>query len=418
MQISYIFVIYKLINMKILHTSDWHLGHRLHEQLQGFEQEAFLKWLHAYIDENSVDVLLVSGDVFDTAYPSSQSMTLFYDLLGNLLRNTSCKHIVITAGNHDSPGTLEAPKELMHYFSINMIGKAGDDIRDEILSLDVNGEKLTIAAVPYLRDRDIRRAVAGISFDEIEKRYRTALINHYTQIAKDIEQSGEPDSVKIAMGHLFAIGAQQSDSEQRIYVGGLGDIAATDFPAIFDYVALGHLHRPQKVGGMDNIRYSGSPYIMSFSETGYDKKVIVIETKNNMIKEITEVTVPAFRQIYRIKGDIQECENKLRITNNKNEIPGPWIDITLDNSSDPGVGYQDINRIVEGMNLKVLNVKLKDRKQLAGLEQILDEDKKLTGLNPVEVFKKKCEEEGLVLNKESEIFDAFNEILNEIKDND
>ena len=400
--------------MKILHTSDWHLGHRLHEQLQDYEQEMFLEWLLKYIDDNDIDVLLVSGDIFDTAYPSAQSLTLFYDFLGNLLRNTGCKHVVVTAGNHDSPGTLEAPKELMRYFSINMIGKAGEDISGEILPLKVNDEELVVAAVPYLRDRDIRRAVTGITFDEIEQRYRTALTNHYQKIAEAIEENENPGSLKIAMGHLFAIGAQPSESEQRIYVGGLGDIAAADFPETFDYIALGHLHRPQMVGGKEHIRYSGSPYILSVSETEYEKKVVVIETENNTIQAINEITVPKFRHVYRITGKLDECRSKLEKINARNETPEPWVDIILDNSNDPGVGYQDINTIVEGMNLKVLNARLASIKQDTGIEQLIEEDKKLNDLKPVDIFKQKCEESGFNLEQQPEIFDAFNEILNQV----
>jgi exonuclease SbcD len=400
--------------MKILHTSDWHIGRRLHEQLQDYEQEKFLKWLLKYINENNIDVLLVSGDVFDTAYPSAQSMTLFYDFLGNLLKNTACKHIVVTAGNHDSPGTLESPKELMRYFSINMVGKAGVDVSDEILSLKVNDEELVVAAVPYLRDRDIRRAVTGLTFDEIEQRYRTALINHYRDIAKLIEENHNSDSLKIAMGHLFAIGAQPSETEQRIYVGGLGDITAGDFPGIFDYIALGHLHRPQKVDGKEHIRYSGSPYVMSFSETGYEKKVVVIETENNIIQSIDEITVPVFRKVHRLSGTLEECRRILEKINSQNETPEPWIDITLDNSNNPTVGYQDINTIVEGMNLKVLNVRLASTKQLAGIEQLIEEDKKLNDLKPEDVFRQKCAESEFNLDGQPEILDAFNEILNQV----
>jgi exonuclease SbcD len=109
--------------MKILHTSDWHLGHRLHEQSQSFEQEKFLEWLLKTIKNRNTDVLLVAGDIFDTAYPATHSLQIFYDFLAKVHTQTNCKHVVITAGNHDSPGTINAPKDLVRYFSINMVGK-------------------------------------------------------------------------------------------------------------------------------------------------------------------------------------------------------------------------------------------------------------------------------------------------------
>jgi len=398
--------------MKILHTSDWHIGHRLLEQSQQYEQERFFDWLLEYIRSNSIDILLVAGDIFDTAYPSSQSMTMFYDFLGNIVKKTDCQHIVITAGNHDSPGTLEAPKELVKYFSINMIGKADEDIKNEILKLNVKDEKAVIAAVPYLRDRDIRLAVAGEDFDTIEKKYRTALIKHYWKTAGEIEQVCKNNCVKIAMGHLFAIGAEQSDSEQRIYAGGLGDIAADDFPETFDYIALGHLHQAQKVGGKEHIRYSGSPIPYSFGEAKSDKKVIVIETANGKITNIENVDIPLFRDMFSATGSLAEIKGKLENINGKREEIESWVEIILDNDKDPSASYADVNTLIDGMRLKVLNVKLKNTVTVTGLEKLTDDDKKLNDLQPLDVFEKKCQEEGINLREEPELLDAFNEILN------
>ena len=149
--------------MKILHTADWHLGHRLHEHSQNEEQMLFLEWLENYIIDYKIDVLLISGDIFDTGTPSSQSLRMYYDFLIRLTK-TTCQHIVITGGNHDSPGTLNAPKELLNALSIKVIGRSSEDISEEIFKLTVNDEEIIIAAVPYLRDQDIRRAVAGETF--------------------------------------------------------------------------------------------------------------------------------------------------------------------------------------------------------------------------------------------------------------
>ncbi|MCF6242956.1 MAG: exonuclease subunit SbcD, partial [Bacteroidales bacterium] len=116
--------------MKILHTSDWHLGHRLHEQSQQYEQKEFLEWLIQFVSTVEIDVLLVAGDIFDTGYPSSQSMELFYRFLAQLYRNTQCKQVVMTAGNHDAPGTINAPGSFVRNFDISLIGKATENIED------------------------------------------------------------------------------------------------------------------------------------------------------------------------------------------------------------------------------------------------------------------------------------------------
>ena len=220
--------------MKILHTADWHLGHRLHEHSQIEEQILFLSWIENYITDENIDILLISGDVFDTGSPSNQSLELYYSFLVRL-NATTCHTVIITGGNHDSPGTLNAPKQLLNALSIKVVGKATENIEDEVFEIECNGEKVIIGAVPYLRDQDIRRAVAGESFDELTDRYKKALTNHYNEVAEHCKTINTTNLPVIAMGHLFAIGGSVSDSEQNIYVGTLGHIGADDFSDTFDY---------------------------------------------------------------------------------------------------------------------------------------------------------------------------------------
>jgi DNA repair protein SbcD/Mre11 len=402
--------------MKILHTSDWHLGHRLHEQSQYEEQLKFLSWLENYIDNNHIDILLVSGDVFDTGVPSTQSQKMYYDFLVNL-KKTNCKHIIITGGNHDAPGTINAPRELLNALSIHVIGKATDNIKDEVFEISINDEKIIIAAVPYLRDQDIRRAVAGESFEQIGDRYKAALKNHYNQLAEYCKTIKKQSTPIIAMGHLFAIGGFTSESEQSIYVGNLGDIGAKDFPDIFDYVALGHLHRPQKVSSQDHIRYSGSPIMLSFSEIGHEKKIVEIETETDKIANIKEVCLPGFREILRISGTVEECIDRLKSIDTDNHDLTPWVEVVLDNQSNSTIAYVEINKAVENLDLEVLKVTLKNEKKIAGLEQLINNSKHIKELSPIEVFKMKCKEQNFDLENNTEIFDAFNEVLQLAREN-
>lgn len=401
--------------MKILHTSDWHLGHRLHEQSQFQEQLLFLKWLENYIEQNKIDILLIAGDIFDTGVPSTQSQKMYYDFLINLTK-TCCKHIVIIGGNHDAPGTINAPKELLSALSINVVGKSTEDVKNEVFLLPVKNETAIIAAVPYLRDQDIRRAIAGETFEEVGDRYKNALINHYTKIAEYCKKINEANYPIIAMGHLFCIGGSTSDSERSIYVGNLGDIGANDFSDIFDYIALGHLHRPQKVGGKKHIRYSGSPYILSFSEINYDKNIVVIETKNNKIINIEDVIIPKFRKIFRITGTIDDCITQLIKEDEKQYDLTPWVELIIDNSKEK-ISFSEINRIAENLSIGVLKKTLKNKKEVLGLEQLVKNSKSIKELSPIEVFKMKCKEEDFDLNKNVEILDAFNEILQIVREN-
>jgi DNA repair protein SbcD/Mre11 len=394
--------------MKILHTSDWHLGHRLLEQSQMEEQLMFLNWLLDYIAVNDVDVLLVSGDVFDVGVPSAQAQKLYYDFLIRL-HTTSCREVIITGGNHDAPSTLNAPKELLNALSIRVVGKATENIEDEVFKISAKGVELIVAAIPYLRDQDIRRAVAAESADEINNRYKTALINHFTEVADYCKAIATTKIHVIAMGHLFAIGGKTSESEQSIYVGNLGDIGAKDFPEAFDYVALGHLHRAQTVGGNAHIRYSGSPYILSFSEVSHDKKVVEIEIDPAL--KITEITVPVFRKIVRIEGSVESCKAKLESLDQENNQLTPWVEVILNNENEASIGYKEINDFAKSIQPEVLKITVKDECKYDNLKSLVDNAQHIKSFSPLEVFKLKCEEMHVDLEEKPEILDAFNEIL-------
>ncbi|PHS08094.1 MAG: exonuclease sbcCD subunit D [Kordia sp.] len=398
--------------MKILHTADWHLGHRLHEQSQIEEQTLFLSWIENYIIDNNIDVLLISGDIFDTGSPSNQSLEMYYSFLVRL-KGTTCKSIIITGGNHDSAGTLNAPKYLLDALSIKVVGKATENIEDEVFEIEINEEKVIIAAVPYLRDGDIRRAVAGESFDELTDKYKKALINHYKASAEQCKLINTTNAPVIAMGHLFAIGGSVSDSEQNIYVGTLGHIGAEDFPTYFDYIALGHLHRPQIIGGNDKIRYSGSPHILSFSEINYDKKVIVLTIEDNKISKIDSDVIPRFREFYRLIGTMPECIDEFpNIISNTYKLT-PWVEIVL--KEDSTINTNDLNTAAEQYSFEILKMTLNNQRKIKGIEELLENTKTIKELLPTEVFNLKCEEMGFDLEKRPEVLDAFNEILQSVK---
>ena len=399
--------------MKILHTADWHLGHRLQDFSQIEEQQLFLQWLEQYIVEHKIDVLLLSGDVFDNASPSNQSLRMYYDFLVKLTQ-TACRSVVITGGNHDSPGTLNAPRELLNALSIKVVGKATEQVGDEVFTIDVDNEKLILAAVPYLRDQDIRSAVAGESFDDLTDRYKKALINHYAGVAEHCRQINIVQAPIIAMGHLFAVGGKLSDSEQNIYVGSLGHIGAGDFPDTFDYIALGHLHRPQIVGGNEQIRYSGSPYILSFSEINYAKQMVEISIENNAIQSINKVDIPRFREIYSLSGTKQECLDQFpAIISNQYRLT-PWVEIILDETDT--ISTDDLKMQAEIHEFEILKITLKNfDRRMMGIEEQLKQSQSIKELKPTEVFKLKCEEQNIDLDERTEIFDAFNEILQQVK---
>jgi len=401
--------------MKILHTSDWHLGHRLLEQSQQEEQALFLGWLIDYITSNGIDVLLVAGDVFDVGVPSAQAQKLYYDFLVQLHR-TSCREVIITGGNHDAPSTLNAPKELLNALSIRVVGKASENIVDEIFCITIGTENLIVAAVPFLRDQDIRRAIASETGDEIINRYKSALVRHYADIGLACQHLAGRDTKIIAMGHLFALGGKTSESEQSIYVGNLGDIGAGDFPAVFDYVALGHLHRAQSIGGKEQIRYSGSPYILSFSEVGLEKKVVEIVTGEHIL--IKEIPVPAFRKILQIKGTVDDCKLQLETLDKDTQPLTIWVEVILTAEKEAVLGYREIFDFAKNLTVEVLKVTVKDDRKFEHLKGLVDSAQNVKTFTPLEVFRLKCDELNVDLTENTDMLDAFNEILQLVTEND
>ena len=269
--------------LTLLHTSDWHLGRRLYGKPRYDEFKQFLDWQLQTLREQKVDVLLIAGDIFDTTAPSNQAQNLYYDFLSQVC-DTECRHVIIVAGNHDSASFLEAPKQLLKAFNIHIIGSMTDTPTDEVITLSDKSEQpeLIVMAVPYLRDRDVRTVGHGERLEDKERKLTQGIKAHYAQIA-DIAIAQQAQlhakykrSIPIvATGHLFTVGGQtmEGDGVRDLYVGSLGSIGAEIFHPQIDYVALGHLHIPQAVGGQPHIRYAGSPIAMGFGESRQQKQV-------------------------------------------------------------------------------------------------------------------------------------------------
>ena len=277
--------------LTLLHTSDWHLGRRLYGKPRYDEFKQFLDWQLQTLREQKVDALLIAGDIFDTTAPSNQAQNLYYDFLSQVC-DTECRHVIIVAGNHDSASFLEAPKQLLKAFNIHIIGSMTDTLTDEVITLsDKAGQpELIVMAVPYLRDRDVRTVGHGERLDDKERKLAQGIKAHYAQIADiAIAQQAQLKAKHkrtipiVAMGHLFTVGGQtmEGDGVRDLYVGSLGSIGAEIFHPQIDYVALGHLHIPQAVGGQPHIRYAGSPIAMGFGESRQQKQVHLLRFDAN-----------------------------------------------------------------------------------------------------------------------------------------
>ena len=284
--------------MRILHTADWHIGQRLHERSRLDEHEQFLDWLLETIQERKVDLLLVSGDIFDTALPSAEATNLYYQFLYRLFNKTDT-YTVITAGNHDSPRHLEAPQEFLKMGRIYVVGLASE-ASECVFPFPPDDPRVMVAAVPYLSESDLRH----LSYEteaERNERYRDWLKAFYA----DCVACMPAELPKILMGHLFVQGGKETDSERNIQIGGATAIRATDFPEDVNYVALGHLHRPQAIkGAAYPIRYSGSPIPLRFNEADYRKKVYLLELSGGgTLMRDEEIEIPIFKELCTVEGD-------------------------------------------------------------------------------------------------------------------
>jgi DNA repair protein SbcD/Mre11 len=315
--------------IRILHSADWHLGKKLDQHDRAEEHQLFFHWLLKCIEQKKIDILIIAGDIFDTGAPSNESLRMYYDFLV-ALHKTCCRQVVIIGGNHDSISTLHAPRELLRALQVQVVGGIPDNPEEQIIELkSKEGQtEAVVAAVPFLRDRDVRLSISGESATEREKRMREGIIGHYEKLVPLLEKYRQQGIPMLATGHLFAAGASTSESEKEIHVGTLGHIPANMFPEVFDYIALGHIHRPQTVGGLTHIRYSGSPIPLSFSESNDAKLVVVLEVQKGDPITIHTIPVPCFRPLMRLHGTPEEVLRKAATLTWPTEVALPvWVEV-------------------------------------------------------------------------------------------
>lgn len=396
--------------MKILHTADWHLGQKFLSRDRIEEHQGALDWIRTTIVEQEVEVLLVSGDLFDIGNPPSYARQLYYKFLTSL-QGTFCRHVVIIGGNHDSPSMLNAPKELLEILNVHIVGAVTKDLQDEIVVLkDKKGkEELVIAAVPFLRDRDIRFSVAGESGSERVTRVREGIAQHFEEVGALSEAYVKQKIPILAMGHLHAKGASASPDQAKIYIGDIENIEGNQFPEVFDYVALGHLHRAQLVNKQNHIRYSGSIIPLSFGEIQDKKSVYIIDFDKDQLQHIEEVKIPRFRALISINGTIEKVKERLvKVNEDRKGTLIPWVEIQVEMEETIPNLDSDLRDFSKDFWLNIL--KIRTKRQHHALEE-LTEMVNLDDLTPLEVFQKKCNSDGTMEeNEQSEIVHTFQEL--------
>ncbi len=389
-------------HLKLLHTSDWHLGQKFMGKSRQLEHESFLNFLSKTIQEKEIDVLLISGDIFDTITPPNYALNLYYDFLHNLSQQKTIKKVVITAGNHDLPASLNAPKKLLSLINVSVIAK-GDDIDEEIIKIEDKNKKLIgiICAVPYLRDSVLKKSISEESYEDKNRVLIEGIKNHYNMTLQKAKKISNKVPI-ITMGHLTIIGTKRSDSEREIFIGGLSSIEPSIISNQFDYVALGHIHRAQKIS--DKIYYSGSPLQLSFSEHSQKSiRFIEFQDKNMSVKKID---IPLIRNLKRVDCSLENLEDKLKKIHSQ-ELK-TWVELEIKSEHKSEFINQKVLEITKDLNIEVLAIRYPHSSQKIFLEQNLA----LEFLKPIDVFKKKLELQNI---EDKELIVSFNEILNEIQ---
>jgi exonuclease SbcD len=381
--------------MKILHTADWHLGQLFHEYDRTNEHQRFLSWMEDTLLQEQIDVLLISGDVFDLSNPSAATVKLFYSFLNQATRINPALQIIITAGNHDSAARLESPKPLLESSNIHIIGLIEKDEQG-----DFNYDKLTIPlkdktgvikawclAVPFLRMGDYP-AIA-----DCDNPYTEGVTAFYKEAYEHAASKKQAGQAIIAMGHLHAQQAEITDLDktERLIMGGVECISAAAFHNDIAYVALGHIHKAQRIGGKEHIRYCGSPLPMSFSERNYKHQVVVFELENENMKDIRSIEIPVTVAVQSVPEKHAAIEEVLK---ELSKLPdagadretAPYLEVrVLEDKPDPTRRHK-IEQAIEGKHVRLATIHVKSAAAQKDNELQLPAQQKLDELKPADIF--------------------------------
>ncbi len=393
--------------MKLLHTSDWHLGQNFMGKSRQEEHKFFLQWLLDTITKEDIDVLVVAGDIFDTSTPPNYALELYYNFLTKL-SSSSCKYVIIIAGNHDSISTLKASKELLKVLNVYVIA-SGDEDEEELIEIYIKDRlEAIVCAVPFLRDYVVRKSLDAQSMQDKEYAFTKGIKQHYIDIYnKALKIKQDKDIPIIATGHFTTVGSKTSDSEKDIYIGGTLHIDSGFLSDMFDYTALGHLHINQSIGS-DKVCYSGSPIELSFSEASSKKKVNIITFVDGVLN-LSKIVIPLYRNLYVIGGDMDSVLKELESIED-NSI---WIEINL-RDDNPLYANQVIRQKVQELELSVLAIKTNSK--INRLQKDEFNGVSLDELSPLEVFEK-CLEKDDIDDKElkDSLVVYFKDILSEVE---
>lgn len=377
------------VPMRLIHTSDWHLGQFFYTKSRAPEHQAFLDWLLAQAIEYQVDAIIVAGDIFDTGSPPSYAREL-YNRFVVKLQQAGCQ-LVVLGGNHDSVATLNESRELLACLNTRVIAAASSEPDEQVLMLNTRDGKpgALLCAIPFLRPRDITLSRAGQSGREKQQTLLEAITLHYQRCWQAAVTRRETLGLTlpiIATGHLTTVGVTKSDAVRDIYIGTLDAFPAQAFPPA-DYIALGHIHRAQRIANSDHIRYSGSPIPLSFDELGKEKSVFLVEFSEGQLSQVTPLNVPLFQPMQMIKGSLEEIERQLAAIQPREDGKRVWLDIEIVTQAWLNDIQRRIQELTDGLPAEVVLLRRSREQREQGIARQHNET--LSELSVGEVFSRR-----------------------------
>ena len=401
--------------MRILHTSDWHLGQHFMGKSRQAEHQALIDWLLAQVDAHAVDAVLIAGDIFDTGAPPSYARELYSDLVVKL--HHAGVALLLLGGNHDSVATLGESRALLAVLSTTVVAAVGGPADHVVVLPQRDGEAgCIVCAVPFVRPRDVLQRQAGQSAEEKQQSLQAAIASYYQGVvdAGRAQQHALHNTLGrvvplMATGHLTTVGASSNESVREIYVGSLDAFPTAAFPPV-DYIALGHIHKPQKVGGLNHIRYCGSPIPLGFDEARQQKEMLLVDLDASGLTAVTALHVPRFQALISVSGNLATLAAAITAAAAEGSAQQPaWLEVTVAEDDYLTDLPARIGALTQGLPVEVLRV----RRQRANAAATLAAETMATldELSPDDVFERRLALEDLTPELQQALEARFREVV-------